>query len=61
MLDKVVFCLQYFLNILIKEALQDESGLEANGVIIYNIKFADDTALPASTEEDLQGLIDKIN
>ena len=35
---------------LINEALQDESGLEVNGMTINNIRFADDTVLLASTE-----------
>ena len=46
---------------LIHEALQDESGLEVNGMAINNIRFADDTVLLASTEEELQRLHDKIN
>ena len=46
---------------LINEALQDESGLEVNGMTINNIRFADDTVLLASTEGELQRLLDKIN
>ena len=37
---------------LIHEALQDESGLELNGMIINNIRFPDETILLESTEED---------
>eukprot|EP00794_Sanderia_malayensis_P004332 gene4332-4905_t len=55
-----VFCNMYSEE-LINDAAQDESGLELNGMIIINIRFADDTVLLASTEEDLQRLIDKIN
>ena len=43
---------------LINEALQDESGLEVNGMIINNTRFADNTVLLATTEEELQRLID---
>ena len=43
------------------EALQDESGVELNGMIINNVRFPYDIVLLASTEEDLKRLIDKIN
>ena len=45
---------------LINEALQDETGLAVNGVIINNIRLADDTVLLANIE-DLQRQIDKVN
>ena len=46
---------------LINEALQDETGLVLNGVVINNIRFVDDTVLLANTEEDLQRQVDKVN
>ena len=37
---------------LINEVLHDETGLAVNGMIIYNIQFADDTVLLANTYKD---------
>ena len=46
---KAVFCLQCFFYMhseeLINEAVQDETDLVVNGVIINNIRFVDDTVL----------------
>ena len=50
-----------YIEELIDEALQDEAGLEVNGMIINNTGFADDTVLLAGTEEELQRYLDKIN
>ena len=46
---------------LINEALQDETGLVVNGVVINNIRFADVTVLLATTDEDLQRQVDNVN
>ena len=45
----------------ISHIVQDETGLVVNGVVINDIRFADDTVLLANTEEDLQRQIDKVN
>jgi hypothetical protein len=45
---------------IIENALTDRSeGIKINGVLINNIRYADDTALIAGTEEDLQILLDR--
>ena len=46
---------------LITEALQNETGLVVNRLVLNNIQFVDDTVLLANTEEDLQRQIDKAN
>ena len=45
---------------LIREAIEEEKGVKVNGININNIRFADDTALVAEEEKDLQKLINKI-
>ena len=45
---------------LIREAIEGEPGLKINGKNINNIRFADDTAIIAENEEDLQNLLNKI-
>ena len=49
------------LTMVCRISIQDESGLEVKRMIINNIRFADDTVLLATKEEELQRLIDKIN
>ena len=48
-------------EMLIKDALQDEDGIKFNGESITTIRYADDTAILAETEEDLQRMMDKIH
>ena len=40
--------------------LEDSPGIKVNGENINNIRYADDTALIAGSEEELQSLLDKI-
>ena len=47
-------------EMLIKDALQDEDGIKINGESITTIRYADDTAILAEKEEDLQRMMDKI-
>ena len=44
-------CFNMYSEELINEALQDETGLVVNGVVINNMRFADDTVLLANTED----------
>lgn len=37
------------------------AGVKVNGKIINNLRYADDTILIASTEKDLQEVVDKVN
>ena len=46
---------------LIKDALQDEDRIKINGESITTIRYADDTAILAEKEEDLQRMMDKIH
>ena len=46
---------------LMNEGLQNETDSVVNGVVINIIPFADDTVLLASTQEDSQRQIDKVN
>ena len=46
---------------LIKDALQDEDGIKINGESITTIRYADDTAILAGKEEDLQRMMGKIH
>ena len=45
---------------LIREAIEEEKGIQVNGVNINNIRFADDTAIISDNEVDLQNLINRI-
>jgi hypothetical protein len=46
---------------IIENALTDRpEGIKINGVLINNIRYADDTALIAGTEQDLQILLDRV-
>ena len=40
--------------------LEDSPGIKVNGENINNIRYADDTALIAGSEEELQSLLDKV-
>ena len=58
-----VLCLDYVAIspfICFNEALKGETG-SLNGMIINNVRFADDTVLLASKNEDLPTLINKMN
>ena len=44
---------------LIIEALEDGEGININGQNITNIRYADDTIIPAESEQQLQHMIDK--
>ena len=46
---------------LIKDALQDEDGIKINDESITIIRYADDTAILAGKQEDLQRMMDKIH
>ena len=46
---------------LIKDALQEEDGIKINGESITTIRYADDTAILAEKEEDLQRMMSKIH
>jgi hypothetical protein len=45
---------------IIENALTRPEGIKINGVLINNILYANDTALIAGTEEDLQILLDRV-
>ena len=45
---------------LIREALEDEKGININGQNITNIRYADDTIILAESEQQLQSMIDKL-
>ena len=47
---------------IISEALTDlDCGIKVNGRVINNLRYADDTVLIASTESDLQKIVDRLN
>ena len=46
---------------LIREALEDEKGININGQNITNIRYADDTIILADSEQQLQRMIDKLD
>ena len=46
---------------LIREALEDEKGININGQNITNIRYADDTIIMAESEQQLQRMIDKLD
>lgn len=47
---------------IISEALADlDCGIKVNGRIINNLRYADDTVLMASSESDLQRIVDRVN
>ena len=46
---------------LIREALEDEKGINTNGQNITNIIYADDTIILAESEQQLQRMIDKLD
>src|ERR1700733_2159742 len=47
---------------LIREALQDtEEGIKVGGKMIKALRFADDQAMLANKEEDLQHMMDELN
>lgn len=45
---------------LFREALEAEEGILLNGVLINNLRYADDTILLTDTDEGLQRLIKKV-
>lgn len=65
MSDKGAFYLPMLFNMcsenIFREALEDEpTGIVINGKNIYNIRYADDTVLIASSLEDVQRLVNKV-
>ena len=46
---------------LIREALEDEKGININGHNITNIRYADDTIILAESEQQLQRISDKLD
>ena len=46
---------------LIREALEDEKGININGQNITNIRYADGTIILAESEQQLQRMIDKLD
>lgn len=47
---------------IISEALEGlEVGVKINGKTVNNLRYADDTVLIASSEKDMQALIDRVN
>ena len=46
---------------MITRCLDEENGVSMNGVNLNNIRCADDTVLVATTEKDLQNLLDVVN
>lgn len=45
---------------IIKEALQDITGININGQNLTNLRFADDTVLLANTQKDLQKMVQQM-
>ena len=46
---------------MISEALEDTKGITFNGVDVTNLRYADDAALTAESEKNLQSMMDKMN
>ena len=46
---------------MIREALEDEKGININGQNITNIRYVDDTIILAESEQQLQGMIDELD
>ena len=46
---------------MITRCLDEKNGVSMNGVNLNNIRYADDTVLVATTEKDLQNLLDVVN
>src|SRR6218665_4003161 len=51
-----------YIEELVREALQDsEEGVTVGGKLIKALRFADDQAMVAGKEDDLQGMMDRLN
>ena len=42
---------------MMKDVVENTSGIKVNGKVISNIRYADDTALIADSEEGLQQMV----
>ena len=46
---------------MIKRSIDKENGVRVNSVNLNNIRYADDTVIVATTEKDIQNLLDVVN
>src|SRR3989442_6973412 len=46
---------------MIKEALENEEGIKFNGVIVTDLRYADDAVLVADKRKSMQKMIDRLN
>ena len=47
-------------EMLMREVIRDEDGININGTGVSNIRYADDTAFIARSPEELQGFLDRL-